>query len=326
MSRSFLILVLALNWLVLNGQQGIPVVMHPDFKPYPEVADRMPNLPSPFQNAAGEEFVIAKTRDAKYAVIRVSLSNDRGICRQLVVDARDFPKLAKTGLHDAAALKKTSQITGWSVDTITLLGMPRNLSYDGFLAEDEHIISVLSGDNKIVEKLGLTHPQMAKPLFHVLNMMDTDLELKLWNMPIHQWDHIRSFQYHGNTVHVIAYDTKGGQKSIFNDSLQGAFHIKLWHEFTPEETAFIDNHYSWLSQGEKEILLERLGFFNTGELEPQYIMRYGFYEGHTGWRADPIAIAFIFGFKTLGELHQIFDGNLFGILTRHSTTQSSRSL
>ena len=57
-------------------------------------------------------------------------------------------------------------------------------------------------------------------------------------------------------------------------------------------------------------LQELLSFINTGELEPQYIMRYGFYEGHTFWRTDPIAIAFIFGLKNLVELDSIFDHKL----------------
>ncbi len=51
-------------------------------------------------------------------------------------------------------------------------------------------------------------------------------------------------------------------------------------------------------------------------MQPQYIMRYGFYEGHTFWRADPIAISFIFGFKSLEELDVIFEGKLFKTLYR----------
>jgi hypothetical protein len=46
-------------------------------------------------------------------------------------------------------------------------------------------------------------------------------------------------------------------------------------------------------------------------------MRYGFYEGHTFWRTDPIAISFIFGLKNLNELDEIFNGKLHTILTGH---------
>jgi hypothetical protein len=59
----------------------------------------------------------------------------------------------------------------------------------------------------------------------------------------------------------------------------------------------------------------RISYLNIGEMQPQYIMRYGFYEGHTFWRACPVAISYIFGFKSLGELDQLFEGDLFNIIT-----------
>jgi hypothetical protein len=48
-------------------------------------------------------------------------------------------------------------------------------------------------------------------------------------------------------------------------------------------------------------------------------MRYGFYEGHTAYRADPVAIAFIFGLRSLEELEKIFPWKLYKILTTHYT-------
>ncbi|MCK4835997.1 MAG: hypothetical protein KAT17_05135, partial [Candidatus Aminicenantes bacterium] len=53
------------------------------------------------------------------------------------------------------------------------------------------------------------------------------------------------------------------------------------------------------------------------EMAPYYIMRYGFYEGHTDYRADPIAIAFIFGLKSLKEIDNIFQGKLYTTLSNH---------
>jgi hypothetical protein len=54
-------------------------------------------------------------------------------------------------------------------------------------------------------------------------------------------------------------------------------------------------------------------------MQPHNIQWYGFYEGHTGWRADPIAIAFIFGFRTLEEIESAFPGRLDEVLTTHFT-------
>jgi len=40
-------------------------------------------------------------------------------------------------------------------------------------------------------------------------------------------------------------------------------------------------------------------------------------EGHTSCRADPIAIAFIFGLKSIEEIESVFNGNLYEALTTH---------
>lgn len=47
---------------------------------------------------------------------------------------------------------------------------------------------------------------------------------------------------------------------------------------------------------------------------PYYIMRYGFYEGHTNYRADPIVISFVFGYKSIKDIEDIFPGTLDHIL------------
>ena len=127
------------------------------------------------------------------------------------------------------------------------------------------------------------------------------------------------FYYYNQTVYIDVGDTKGGQKSIFNDNIEGAFYINLWREFDNSEISFLNEHYKHLPIQELEKLKTLISNMNSGEMEPQYIMRYGFYEGHTYWRTDPIAIAFIFGFKSLEELDKIFNGNLYEILTIHFT-------
>jgi hypothetical protein len=46
-------------------------------------------------------------------------------------------------------------------------------------------------------------------------------------------------------------------------------------------------------------------------------MRYGFYEGHTAYRADPVVIACIFGLKSVEEIENAFPGMLYEVLTSH---------
>ena len=48
-------------------------------------------------------------------------------------------------------------------------------------------------------------------------------------------------------------------------------------------------------------------------------LRYGFYEGHTAYLVDPIAIAYIFGLRSIEEIEAAFPERLDGILTAHFT-------
>ena len=290
-----------------------------DYKIYPEVNDSKPELPSPFMTRDNQEYLIAFTKEKKFAIIPVTLSNDRGMCRQLVVDTVDFPYLAETGLHLEEYLDNISTITNRSLEEITNLGRPNGLSQAGFMSEDETIISVIKADNRIVSQMELTHPQMAKPLFHVLNMMDIDLSLNRWNMAKHKWENIQYFYYNGHKVFVEAEDTKGGQLSIFDDNIEGAFYIKIWRDINTQEMQFLKSKYKHLNSEQFDKLTDLLSSMNTGEMEPQYIMRYGFYEGHTYWRTDPISISFIFSIRTLAEIEKVFKGELYEILTNHFT-------
>lgn len=314
-----LLILLSLSTSSCSSQNTIIQVDTIPYAIYPQVVDHRPDLPSPFMSKDGEEYVIAVTREEKYAIIKVTLSNDREICPQLTVDTTDFPLLAQTGLHAEEGLNNIKTITGRSLEEITELGRPDGLSQAGFMAHDENILSVIKADNRMVRQLGLTHPQLAKPLFHILNMMETDLSLNRWNMAKHQWENIRYFYYNGQRVLVEVEDTKGGQQSIFDDNIEGGFYIKIWREFDAEELQYLKEHYGHLSPKALSECKNKLSAMNTGEMQPQYIMRYGFYEGHTFWRTDPIAISFIFGLKSLPELDRIFEHKLPEMLTTHFT-------
>ena len=152
-------------------------------------------------------------------------------------------------------------------------------------------------------------------------MMGTDLNLNRWNFAKHRWDHIKYFYYNGYMIHVEAEDTKGGQMSIFDDGIQGAFHIKLRRRAEPQELALLAQKYHALSQEDYELLKENLFTITMGEMEAQYIMRYGFYEGHTYWRTDPITIALVFGLRTLPEIEEVFLKELDKVLIEHAVAQ-----
>jgi hypothetical protein len=52
-------------------------------------------------------------------------------------------------------------------------------------------------------------------------------------------------------------------------------------------------------------------------MAPYYIMRYGFYEGHTAYRCDPVAIAYLFGLRALEQIETAFPGRLHRVLLDH---------
>jgi len=290
---------------------------------YPATLEEEPEMVSPSTRRDGTEVVVAVTGEGEWAVVPAVGLDDERRERQRYVNAPDFPTLARTGLHSAQELARTVTITGRSLAEITDLGRPGGLSEDGFMAADEDVLSVLEGDNGLVSALGLTHPQMARPLFHVWNMIEADVEAGRWNHAEHRWDRIRQIAYNGRRVDLEAHDTKGGQESIFEDGLEGAFFIRIQREPTAEEDHLLDRSYGSLPEETWNAFLHRLTTIETGEMQPHYIQWYGFYEGHTGWRTDPIAIAFIFGLRSLEEIEAAFPGRLPEVLSAHLTRRPS---
>ncbi len=288
--------------------------------------DTLPEFSSPYKTEDGREIVVILSGDSNHRLITVTVENGKqlnyeqrqwGKGRQLYVDAEDFPTLAKTGLHSDVELERIKMITGRSIVEITELGRPGRLSGAGFMAADEDIISVLGGDNRLVKKLGLIHPQMARPLYHVWNMILRDYELKrsgrFWEQCI---------LYNEKKVFIKAEGSKGWQESLFQDEIMGMYQMKMWRELEPEEKAFLSDKYSDLGEVRMKELQKKLSHINTGEMVPYYIMRYGFYEGHIDYRADPIAISFVFGFKSIQEIEASFPGKLYEALTDHHTREN----
>ena len=104
------------------------------------------------------------------------------------------------------------------------------------MAEDEDIISVIKGDNNLVKKLGLTHPEMARPLFHLWNLILKEIEVGNW---ARFYDNIRYILYNNNKLNLKANGNKGWQQSIFNDEIQGSFDIDVWRGLTEGEELYL---------------------------------------------------------------------------------------
>ena len=300
---------------------------HRSYPCYPETLDAWPDIPSPYTTLDGAEIVTAFMKNGKYALVTVTVENGEpldyrqsqwGKGRQLAANAGDFPTLAETGLHSEKELSQTKTITGRSTVEITELGRPGRSSGAGFMAHDEDIVSVVRGDNRLVRTLGLRHPQMARPLFHVWNMILRDHELgRLGRF----WDGIEHILYNGKEVSLKAEGSKGWQESLFDDEILGTFQLEISRELSQDEETFLNEKYPRLSREQMAELVKRLSHIHTGEMVPYYVTRYGFYEGHTEYRADPIAIALIFGLKSLEQIDAAFEGRLYEALTQHFTRE-----
>jgi len=313
----------------LAYSQEAHTIRHPktkeELKLYPNTYDRFLDLPSPYTLEDGTEIVVAFTQDEKYVLIPVTVENGKplnyrnnqwyGKGRQLEVDDSDFPTLARTGLHSEIELDQIKTITGRSIAEITKIGRPERYSNAGFMSHDEDIISVLKGDNRLVTQLGSTHRQMAEPLFHVFNII---LTVKKDSGR----GNIGGVLYNQRKIYLKFRGSKGWQESIFNDEILGYWQIEMWRELEKDEKAFLSREYSNLGDEEMAQLIKKLPYIHTGEMVPYYIMRYGFYEGHTSYRADPIAIAFIFGLRSLDEIESAFKGKLYETLTNHFSEEN----
>ncbi len=284
----------------------------------PAVLDSMPTLPSPCITSEGVEILIL-IKEGKYSLVPVTIENGKplnykerqwGKGRQLAVDSEDFPTLAATGLHSEEQLNQTMTITDRSIVEITELGRPERSSGAGFMAVDEDIISVLKGDNKLARTLGLTHLQMVVPLFHMWNLMFEGDRRNLRK-------YTEFIMYNHRKVEFTSEGSKGWQESIFDDEVLGKYQLTASRGLSSKEMSFLHRKYSHLSGEQMAEFVKKLSHINTGEMVPYYIMRYGFYEGHTEYRADPVAIAFIFGLRTLEQIEAAFEGGLYEALTKH---------
>ena len=281
---------------------------------YPATATRCPLVDSPLTLDDGRELVVIRLWDGSYGLADVTIARHPD---QVRPDAVDFPTFARTGLHDPAELAATRAITGRPLAVIDSLAAPGALSTEGFVAADETVLGVIAGDDALVRAMGLTHPDLARPLLHVWNLMQTDLDLDRWSMRHHQWRNVEAMKYHGHWVLLDAHDTKGGQRSPFADGLDGGFWIVMRRPLSADEERFLHERYAGNGPGGWDTMIGTLTRLWTGEMEAFYVTWYGFYEGHTDWRVDPLGIARIFGLRTVEQLEAAFPRRLVHVARDH---------
>lgn len=297
-------------------------------KLYPYLYQNKPDILSPGTLGDTIEILLVETKLNMFGIVPVTMENGQpllysykvgtimGKDSQMHIDSGDFPSLATIGLHSEIELDRKKMITGIPVDVINCTARPNAYSISGFMAEDEDIISVLKGDNKLVKAMGLTHPQLAKPLFHIWNLILKEIELGNWKG--RYYDNIKHVFYNGNLLSFSVNSSKGWQISIFFDEVQGRYDIHLNRSLSQTEENYLRVKYSHLDEDEIAVLTKMMTNLHLSEMLPYYIMQYGFYEGHTGdYRCDPIVIAFFFGLRSIEEIDRAFEGDLLNTLVKH---------
>lgn len=298
-----------------------------DLKFLPEYYTQNPGLPSPALTEEARELLLVEDNNGRYAWFDGTVENGEpfdykknlyGKGNQLLANSEDFPGLSGRGIHSETELRNAKTITGRSVSRITVDGRPMRSSGAGFMAEDETILSVLWADNQTVKRLNLSHPDLVRPLFHLWNI---SREFEQSGIDAVTGEKLKAVAllYHGHRILFNITGSRGWQESLFNDEILGSGQIDLWREMDLKELEFLSKNYGHLPQEQSEELKRMLSTIHTGEMAFFYINRYGFYEGHTGYRADPVAIAFVFGLRSLEELHRACGDDLYAYFTTHFT-------
>lgn len=308
-------------------QNTLPKINSENLRLAPQYYTNKQDLPSPCISETGRELVLLKTKNGQYAWMDGTVENGApfdykkrlyGKGNQLMANAEDFPRFAKTGLHSKEELRNAKIITGRSVSQITVDGRPWGSSGVGFMAEDETIMSVISADNRTVKRLGLTHPDIARPLFHFWNVARNFENIGTDPVTKEKLE-FEALIYNSNEVKFKVQGSRGWQESIFNDEILGTGHIEIWRELTRKELEFLEKEFAQLSSEQFEQLQKKLSHFHTSEMVFFYINRYGFYEGHNEYRPDPVTVALIFGLVSIEDAHRACDGDLFNYFKMHFT-------
>jgi len=268
----------------------------------------------------GTEVIISLNVIGEYSVLPITqekgeiyscLYDLNGKGDQVWVDEPDFHSLGKTGLHSEGELNKKTMITGRSIEVINFISKPNRFSDAGFLAEDEDVISVLKRRQQNCYENGNGSFSDGKTFISYLECTSGDY--------LEGQSDTATIYYNSNKVNIIRTWLNGYQESIFHDEIEGRNNIQIWRDLNKEELEFLKRSYSDLPEDSFRLLINRLTHLHISEMLPFYIMRYGFYEGHTSYRADPLTISVVFGLKSIKDIDSIFKNDLYNTLNQHFT-------
>ncbi len=242
------------------------------------------------------QYLVVRTALGAGAIVPVTVENGTfnlhygagkiGKGRQLPVDSDDSPTLASSGLHSPEELAPTRSIIGKPVREITRPARPGMASGPGFLAADEDILSVLDAGNEPVRRLGLKHPDLARPLFHAWNLLLSEYELgRLGRFK----EDVVSFRYNRREIRLRSQQRPKVSRSPFSTTKSRGFRHRTLAEIGRQRAATSRRCVCPFEPGRPrghDTTPDPLAHGRNGCVL-HYIIRYGFYEGHTDYRAEP---------------------------------------
>lgn len=169
------------------------------------------------------------------------------------------------GKNPTALIRNLTEINGRTIADLEKDMRPKVLSTAGFLGQHERLLQVLATDNDVViNELGLTHQELAKPLRAMLVFFG--LENKEFLAPSQR------FMFKGRRLQVDIVSWFDSQESPFLDGTSTSIDVTVTN----------------LDTGKT---------INYSALVPLMIERYGFYEGKgTSYRVEPRQIVEVLDF------------------------------
>jgi hypothetical protein len=182
------------------------------------------------------------------------------------VPAKEDPKTGFVvgGKNATDLIGKLTEIAGLPVAQLEQNMRPGRLSSAGFLGKKERLLDVLAADNRtVVEDLGLTHQQLARPL-RVLGAVAARDAV----------EGPKEVTYQGRKFRLRAKVFTNAVGSPFDDGTETSCEATVENIDTGKKVTY-------------------------SPLVPEMIARYGFYEGQgTRFRVDPRTVVEVFDFLT----------------------------
>jgi hypothetical protein len=192
-------------------------------------------------------------------------------------------KLKPTFLGKIDDVKNLKSINGLSIEQIEQRARPGGYSYSGFIGKDEKFIDVLLKDWETVEKLQVTHEELASHLRNILSLGESIRKISLkasmgpiiLDYKVSDFDENTIVAEGAQTLEVALLSTRGFQEDIFAPLKEDLREVDTPNQWNEEDV--IRNKHNGV-----ELRV------NSGVLS--YIREFGFYEGggdDNPYRVDP---------------------------------------